>query len=30
MGDILMGDRVYAAPPGVAHVVKARGTCWSD
>jgi Transposase DDE domain len=25
MGDILMGDRVYAAPPGVAHVVKAQG-----
>lgn len=24
-GDILMGDRVYAAPPGVAHVVKAKG-----
>jgi hypothetical protein len=24
-GDILMGDRVYAAPPGVSHVVKARG-----
>ena len=24
-GDILMGDRVYAAPPGVAHVVKAQG-----
>jgi hypothetical protein len=24
-GDILLGDRVYAAPPGVAHVVKAQG-----
>src|SRR5271157_2952866 len=24
-GDILMGDRVYAAPPGVAHVVKRGG-----
>lgn len=24
-GDILMGDRVYAAPPGVAHVVQAQG-----
>lgn len=24
-GDILMGDRVYAAPPGVAHVVNAGG-----
>jgi hypothetical protein len=24
-GDILMGDRVYAAPPGVAHVVRAKG-----
>jgi hypothetical protein len=24
-GDILMGDRVYAAPPGVSHVVKAKG-----
>jgi hypothetical protein len=24
-GDILMGDRVYAAPPGVAHVVRAGG-----
>jgi len=24
-GDIVMGDRVYAAPPGVAHVVKAQG-----
>ena len=24
-GDILMGDRVYAAPPGVAHVVRAQG-----
>lgn len=24
-GDILMGDRVYAAPPGAAHVVKAKG-----
>ena len=22
-GDILMGDRVYAAPPGISHVVKA-------
>lgn len=24
-GDVMMGDRVYAAPPGVAHVVKAEG-----
>jgi hypothetical protein len=24
-GDILLGDRVYAAPPGVSHVVRARG-----
>ncbi len=24
-GDILMGDRVYASPPGIAHVVKAGG-----
>jgi hypothetical protein len=24
-GDILMGDRVYAAPPGVSHVVRAKG-----
>lgn len=24
-GDILMGDRVYAAPPGVAHVVRGGG-----
>ncbi len=24
-GDILMGDRVYAAPPGVAHVVRSQG-----
>ncbi len=24
-GDILMGDRVYAAPPGVSHVVRAQG-----
>lgn len=24
-GDILMGDRVYAAPPGVAHVVMGQG-----
>jgi len=24
-GDILMGDRVYAAPPGVSHVVSAKG-----
>ena len=24
-GDILMGDRVYAAPPGVAHVVRGQG-----
>ena len=24
-GDILMGDRVYASPPGVAHVVRAKG-----
>jgi hypothetical protein len=24
-GDILMGDRVYAAPPGVSHVVNAGG-----
>ena len=24
-GDILMGDRVYAAPPGVEHVVKGQG-----
>jgi hypothetical protein len=24
-GDIMMGDRVYAAPPGVAHVVNAKG-----
>jgi len=24
-GDILMGDRVYATPPGVAHVVSGQG-----
>jgi DDE family transposase len=24
-GDILVGDRVYAAPPGVAHVVRRGG-----
>ena len=24
-GDILLGDRVYAAPPGISHVVRARG-----
>ncbi len=24
-GDIMMGDRVYAAPPGIAHVVNAQG-----
>ena len=24
-GDIMMGDRVYATPPGVAHVVNAGG-----
>lgn len=24
-GDIMMGDRVYAAPPGVSHVVNAGG-----
>jgi hypothetical protein len=24
-GDVMMGDRVYAAPPGVAHVVNAGG-----
>jgi hypothetical protein len=24
-GDILLGDRVYAAPPGVAHVVRSKG-----
>jgi len=24
-GDIVMGDRVYAAPPGVAHVVRNQG-----
>lgn len=24
-GDIMMGDRVYAAPPGVSHVVHAGG-----
>jgi hypothetical protein len=24
-GDIMMGDRVYAAPPGVSHVVTAGG-----
>ena len=24
-GDILMGDRVYASPPGVSHVVQAKG-----
>lgn len=24
-GDILLGDRVYAAPPGVAHVLKGGG-----
>jgi Transposase DDE domain len=24
-GDILVGDRVYAAPPGVSHVVRAQG-----
>jgi len=24
-GDIMMGDRVYAAPPGVSHVVHAEG-----
>ncbi len=24
-GDIVLGDRVYAAPPGVAHVVRSHG-----
>lgn len=24
-GDILLGDRVYAAPPGISHVVRAGG-----
>jgi IS4 transposase len=24
-GDIVMGDRVYAAPPGVSHVVRSQG-----
>lgn len=24
-GDVMLGDRVYAAPPGVAHVVRAGG-----
>ena len=24
-GDIVMGDRVYASPPGVSHVVNAGG-----
>jgi len=24
-GDIVMGDRVYAAPPGVAHIVRRQG-----
>jgi hypothetical protein len=24
-GDIMMGDRVYAAPPGISHVVSAGG-----
>jgi hypothetical protein len=24
-GDILLGDRVYAAPPGVSHVLRAQG-----
>lgn len=24
-GDIVMGDRVYAAPPGVGHVVRSQG-----
>lgn len=24
-GDILLGDRVYAAPPGIGHVVRAHG-----
>jgi hypothetical protein len=24
-GDIVLGDRVYAAPPGVAHVVRSQG-----
>ena len=24
-GDILLGDRVYAGPPGVSHVVRAQG-----
>jgi hypothetical protein len=24
-GDIVMGDRVYASPPGVSHVVQAKG-----
>ncbi|HEV2964661.1 MAG TPA: IS4 family transposase [Candidatus Angelobacter sp.] len=24
-GDVMMGDRVYATPPGVAHVAKAKG-----
>jgi hypothetical protein len=24
-GDILLGDRVYAAPPGISHVVRAQG-----
>jgi len=25
VGDIVMGDRVYAAPPGVSHVVRSQG-----
>jgi hypothetical protein len=25
VGDIVMGDRVYASPPGVSHVIKAGG-----
>ena len=24
-GDIVLGDRVYAAPPGVAHIVRRQG-----
>lgn len=24
-GDILLGDRVYAAPPGIGHVIRAHG-----
>lgn len=24
-GDVVMGDRVYAAPPGVAHIVRRQG-----